>query len=393
MSESEEKRNDGGKLLQFRRKFRKAVTGSEFERVRDHVHSRVSDIENRPYWIKTFDKLAFTLGVLNICATEYFVVAEPTKYWMWYTLIVPILLLARWKHFKANSMQYFLLDFCYSVNILTFVQMYLCPSNQQVFRITYILATGPLPAAIPVWMNSLVFHDVDRTVSVYIHSLPMCLYHTLRHDSRIGFGSEPLQTMDYLYALFFYACWQGIYLLQTEVVDKVKLENDARLLTSLKWLAADTRGMLTGGTLKILRKLGIFSENETWNSRDGKTKMVFIASQFIFTMLGMLPTYLCWNSARVSKIYICLIFTTAIYFGASYYVEVFSKKYAVALERAAERAVKRATFTVNSREEVTTNIAPDDTSTNSSDKDDLAAEISVYSEIDGEIDSLLTIDK
>jgi len=304
----------------------------------------VTEIETEPQYIKVFDKIAFTLGVLNICCTEYYVVAEPGKFWMWYTIIVPILLATRWKHFKANKMQYFLLDFCYMVNIFTFIHLYLLcnkPCSEQVFRVAFILTTGPLPAAVPVWMNSLVFHDVDRTVSVYIHTLPMCLYYTLKTSDPAPHGTAPLNTTDYVYALLFYLCWQSFYWLQTEVVDRDKLEDEA-LLTSLKWLSTNTRNALSGGCLKLCRQLRLFGEHETFRPQDTKTKLVFVTSQAVFTLLAMVPTYWCWQSPAFNIFYICAIFTTAVYFGGSYYVDVFSKKYALALERAAERAVALA---------------------------------------------------
>lgn len=311
--------------------------------MRDFVKDKVTDIEGRPQNIKVFDKIAFTLGVLNICCAEYYLVAQPAKYWMWYSIIVPIMLITRWKHFKANGMQYFLLDFCYMVNIFTFIHLYLLydkPYSEQVFRVGFILTTGPLPAAVPVWMNSLVFHDVDRTVSVYIHTLPMCLYYTLRTYDRVPHGTVPLNMADYGYASLFYVCWQAVYWLQTEVVDKDKLEEEA-LLTSLKWLSTNTRNALSGGCLRLCRRLRLFAEDETFQPQDTKTKLVFVTSQAIFTGLAMVPTYWCWQSPTFNIFYICVIFTTAIYFGGSYYVDVFSKKYALALEKAAERAVQR----------------------------------------------------
>jgi len=281
---------------------------------------------------------------LNICCAEYFVVAEPGKFWMWYSIIVPILLATRWKHFKANKMQYFLLDFCYMVNLLTFAHLYLLSHtsySEQVFRVAFILTTGPLPAAVPVWMNSLVFHDVDRTVSVYIHTLPMCLYYTLKTSDPTAHGTAPLNLTDYSYALLFYLLWQAFYWLQTEVLDKDKLEQEA-LLTSLKWLSSNTRNALSGGCLRLCRKVALFGQEETFRPQEAKTKLVFVTSQLLFTILAMLPTYWCWQSPAVNICYICAIFTTAVYFGASYYVDVFSKKYALALEKAAERAVARA---------------------------------------------------
>jgi hypothetical protein len=328
-----------------KKRLRKVLTGSSTTKVRDHLKAKVVEIEDRPKLIKTFDKVAFTLGVLNICFTEYFVVTEPAKYWMWYSVVVPILLFSRWRHFKANQMQYFLLDFCYSVNIFSFVHLYLLYNksySDQVFRVAFILATGPLPAAIPVWMNSFVFHDVDRTVSVYIHTLPMCLYYTLRLRSD-HLCTVPLGFIDYFYSILFYLAWQVLYLIQTEVFDKDKLESE-HLLTSLKWLSGNTKNALSGNVLKFCKMIGIYGKDETFQEKEMRTKLVFVASQAIFTITSMIPTYYCWISPGFNLLFICAIFTTAIWFGGSYYVDVFSKRYVASLEKK-ERANAKENYT------------------------------------------------
>lgn len=69
------KKKVGENIENVRGQWRKTITGSERIRVRDHVRS----YEHKPSYIKFFDKLSFTLGVLIICATEYFVIHEPAK--------------------------------------------------------------------------------------------------------------------------------------------------------------------------------------------------------------------------------------------------------------------------------------------------------------------------
>ena len=312
-------------------------------RVRNFLNDEIARVESEPQYIKIFDKLAFTLGVLNLSATQYFVFEEPGKFWMFYSFILPLLLLARYKHFKSNKMQYFLLDFCYAVNIATLLHLFCFYDTQyseRFFRVAFILTTGPLPAAIPVWLCSLVFHDVDRTISVYIHTLPMCLYYTLKRAEDKP-RDEPLVLIDYVYATLFYFCWQCLYLIKTEVLDRDKLAGDSSLQTSLRWLSSNTRNALSGSCLRLFRRLKLFSEDETFSSQSLKTKCVFVFSQLIFTWTAMIPTYWCWSSPGFNLFYICLIFTIAIYLGGSYYIDVFSRTYTLALEKAAERAANR----------------------------------------------------
>jgi hypothetical protein len=136
------------------------------------------------------------------------------------------------------------------------------------FKVMFIFTNGPLPIAIPVWRNSIVFHDYDKITSVYIHILPAMLYYCARwygHDCFHRFSlsySIPFQTsdqaqiclskhenfviptlyvMDYVYAALVYFMWQVMYYFLTEVFHKEKLDNDQKLQTSLQWLSSDTK--------------------------------------------------------------------------------------------------------------------------------------------------------
>ena len=64
--------------------------------------------------------------------------------------------------------------------------------------------------------------------------------------------------------------------------------------------------------------------------------------QLMFTIIAMVPTYHAWNYPTFHLSYIAFIFVVSLFFGASYYVEIFSTRYTTALERAAEKAVMQA---------------------------------------------------
>ena len=332
----------GAPLAKVRGQWRKVVTGSDRIRVRDHVKS----YEHKPSYIKFFDKLSFTLGVLNICATEYFVIHEPSKYWIWYSIVLPVMLLGRWSHFKSNKMHYFLLDFCYTVILLSLVHihfLYRESYSEILFKMAFILSTGPLPAAIPLWKNSLVFHDFDKITSVYIHFLPTCLYYCLRVSKEVDsvIHYNELGIRDYVNCMLFYVTWQIFYLFKTEVSDKDKLDSDPALLTSLKWLSSNQKNKLSKSVLGFCRKVRLLGPDESFSSTSMKTKMVFVTTQMLFTVIAMIPTYHLWMHPTLHLIYIGLIFSISVFYGASYYVEVFSKRYTLALEKAAEKAIAR----------------------------------------------------
>ena len=333
----------------LRRRWRKVVTGNEEKKVREFVR----ESREKPAFIKLIDKIAFTVGVLNLSMCQYFLMSAPRLFWVFYTVIMPVLLAARVYHFKSLQMQYFLLDFCYFTVCLTFMNLFLLWSPM-FFKVCFIFANGVLPGAIVIWGNSFVFHDLDKITSVYIHILPSMLYYTMRWGGgenltssstcqattadkfQFIFCSAPLSIWDYVAAMTLYLVWQVAYVIKTEVLDKNKLDNSPSLLTSLRWMSRDNKNRFARTILGFLRKLGIFHEQEHFDSTQMKTKLVFCLSQFIFTLVFFLPTPFLYYSHTLHFFWICFIFIVSIFNGASYYIEIFSQRYHLLLSRKEE---------------------------------------------------------
>lgn len=357
-----------------KQKWREAVTGNEYKRVRDKMKDELETLkqeifeimiekQNQPVYIKLFDKLAFTLGVLNISVCQYFLLSQPQFYWLWYSIVTPVLLITRFFHFNSLGFQYFLLDFCYFVSALCFLQLFVFNLSITLFKVCFIYTTGPLTIAIVVWRNSFVFHDYDKITSVYIHILPNMLYYCSRwykHHSILnyfftGFGlgecnlidnisnslcdtMDKITVKDYSFAVMGYIFWQILYYLKTEVIDKDKLDKTPTLLTSLRWLSSSSKNFLSIFVLKVCRKIKLFGPKEEYDSNTIKTKLVFMLSQFIYTILTFAPVPFIYNNQRLHLIYIAVVFTLSVYFGASFYIEVFSTRYHKELE---EKILKR----------------------------------------------------
>ena len=80
-------------------------------------------------------------------------------------------------------MHYFLFDFCYFVNMLLLLYLWLIPPGLfagNVFAILFCYVNGPLLWGIPMWRNSLVFHSVDKMTSFYLHISPAMAVTSLR---------------------------------------------------------------------------------------------------------------------------------------------------------------------------------------------------------------------
>lgn len=100
--------------------------------------------------------------------------------------------------------------------------------------------------AVIAWQNSLVFHDIDKLTSLFIHIYPplvvFCERWYIRADtidaispSELGLGVSLKHGL--FVPIVFYILWQVFYSLKTDFLDRHKLDNDPDMITSSRWLS------------------------------------------------------------------------------------------------------------------------------------------------------------
>jgi hypothetical protein len=341
----------------FKCKLRKVMTGDEKVRVRDHVLIAQGTTEN----FKLFDKLAFTFGVLNLMMCQFCFINTPGYFWVFYSIIMTISIISRYIHFKSLDWEYFMYDFCYFALVCNMASAVLYPEGNWFSRVSFIFANGPLPLAIVIWRNSYVFHDYDRMFSVYIHLLPSMLSYVGLNNGHCSLLSlmssnkcevhaskwcknihcfqparitaSTLTFTDYGLAILFYILWQIAYFVLTEVIDKDYLNSHPEKVTSLRWLAADTKNPFARFVLKKLRMIGVFGPTEDYDSKTIKTLVVFMSTQLVYTIFTFLPGYFMYRWHAFHFCFILSVAVIALYNGASYYFDVFSARYMREVER------------------------------------------------------------
>jgi len=224
-------------------------------------------------------------------------------------------------------------------------QLWLSSFTKAVFIATH----GPIAIAIVAWRNSFVFHDLDRITTVYIHILPSLLLYSfrwyfmrdtlvpfdLRHSSEdLGPFStflrdyyKPIRWQDIVFGLSLYVIWQTAYILKTEVIDREKLDSDENLQTSLRWLSVDERNAMNIMARSILSFFGVLKKGERLDPKTMKTKMIFVGSQFIYTIFTYLPSFFFFSSQLINLGYLLFLFVASVYNGGAYYIEIFSNRY------------------------------------------------------------------
>ena len=74
--------------------------------------------------------------------------------------------LFRFFTYRAEKAHFYMIDFCYFVNLSAILQTLFCGCEGSFcgnwFQMNYILTQGPIATAIVLWGNSLVFHSLDK---------------------------------------------------------------------------------------------------------------------------------------------------------------------------------------------------------------------------------------
>ena len=173
--------------------------------------------------------------------------------------------------------------------------------------------------------------------SIYIHILPGMLIFCVRwYGLSDEIAAVDLSFLDFVCAAVVYLFWQFLYYYKTEVVDKAYLDANPEFVTSLRYIATDKKNATARWVLQLFRRIGIFGPTEDYNPSELKTLLVFMGSQFVYTLMTMVPTVFLYNSCALQGVFIAGIFTFTVFNGASYYIEIFSKRYQLKFAKKAD---------------------------------------------------------
>lgn len=208
--------------------------------------------------------------------------------------------------------QYFMIDFCYFANTLTFIYLWF-PDNGNLFRVVFGLANGPVLMAVVVYRNSLVYHHHDKITSCYIHFLPALLTFCIRWF--------PQSTAQY---------WYKSFVQEAPAFDPVWLYGGPFafffLHSVLYFLIIN---VFVRPKEPYLTSYGYLAEKyEKLNCIGGPwgQGIVYYGCSWLFCLLSMLPALLAYCYFPAHCAILAFVFLVAVWNGGSYYVHIFSKR-------------------------------------------------------------------
>ena len=302
---------------------RRQLLGAENKRFRDAA----ALVLDRPETVYLRDESAFLLGIINLMVTEAVVLTNPQGFWLWFLLWLPTLLLIRLWTNSRKGWQMFLLDFCYAANLLMVTAM--LSGSPVLFWAAFAVACGPVATAIVAWRNSLVFHDIDKTTTVVIHAFPALVAFCTRW---FGLGPNGVPFCD--------SAWGP------------RLDFLRRVWPKSAWDAAVAdpgtacepipSGLLHRAARAVCEAVGFLGKEEELNSKELKTKFIFVTAQLIFTGFTLLPGVMAAHWFEGCTTWLLLLLVGAAANGAQYYVQVFARRYAKSVEEKWAQTVEKA---------------------------------------------------
>ncbi|PUU74499.1 hypothetical protein B9Z19DRAFT_1092689 [Tuber borchii] len=236
----------------------------------------------------------------------------------------------RYFTYHKRGYQYFLADLCYFVNLLLLLNIWIFPNSRRLMISTYCLAYGNNAWAIAMWRNSLVFHSLDKVTSLFIHIMPPVVLHCLVHlldqdlvDSRFPSISRVKGVEKYgliemvIWATVPYGIWQLSYHLFITVRRREKIA--AGRPTSFTWLRKSYSKTWIG---KLVLRLPETAQEPA-----------FMLIQYSYAVLTMLPCPFWFYHRSFSALFLTAVGLWSIYNGATYYIDVFGKRFQNELEQ------------------------------------------------------------
>ncbi|KAH7078390.1 hypothetical protein FB567DRAFT_607585 [Paraphoma chrysanthemicola] len=280
------------------------------------------------------EKASFMAAVMNIFGSGYLVGSHPDFFPYWYTAQLLYFMPIRFITYHKKGYHYFLADLCYFVNILAVLSIWIFPQSKRLFISTYCLAYGNNAIAIIMWRNSLVFHSMDKVVSLFIHIMPCvtlhCLVHLLPPDVQQAKypaiynirNSDPSSPHHYtlsqmmLWATLPYAVWQLCYHFLITVRRREVIK--AGRPTSFTWLRKSYAKTWIG---KIVLSLP-----------ESLQESAFMVIQYLYAVLTMLPCPVWFWYRWPSGLFLTTVFLWSVYNGATFYIDVFGNRFQKELE-------------------------------------------------------------
>ncbi|KAG1659601.1 hypothetical protein FOA52_013947 [Chlamydomonas sp. UWO 241] len=284
------------------------------------------------------DKLCFALSLVNVMLSA-FLFGFPRLFIHYFVVKAVFLLGARFVTYRQKGWHYYLLEFCYVAIALGVVHTTLTPRNATMHKLVFALMAGVLTPATIATRNSFVLHSVDKMTSLFQHLTPTIVAWLLRWqtaravpgfadltaEQQAEFSSAGFRVLTLTPAAV-WLVWAAVYYVFVFVLSEKTIAE---------------RGFATMFKLQTKSKDSMFSKIVARRKNKYEQYALYLGAHGSLCLLGCLLNNITFHSCLLHTLYVLAVLGVSVWNGAGYYIHVFPKKYAQALEEVAAKAPQR----------------------------------------------------
>lgn len=320
---------------------RRAHAAAALAHVRAQLKQLRAEVERQK--AKRQDRVLYFLGSVVFAVGMFIVGAAPWAVEYFFLAFVAAGLPFRAIYYLRRKWQYFLLDFCYFVNLLVAAFLVFFPTDRRLEAVAFVLAEGPVGGAIMAWRCQWVFGSIDHQISFLLHFLPGLAMFTHRYYGDYGLAEggcmhalypqgpcKPVVPKTPRHAnpnaqwspslwlfvapLLFYCAWQLLYFLVVQVLLRETIKKDKELDTSYRHLS------------KRARKANNFLHRLVNRGSTRRRLFLYGMIQLAYTVLTMGLAMFMFGSYHLTAAWQIVKLTWGMWQGSKYQVDVLPKK-------------------------------------------------------------------
>lgn len=284
------------------------------------------------------DKMAFVIGVTNVCLTAFWIGRWPHTY-HWYWLFKDLVLFTlRYFIYVKQGMHYMMFEYCYFANLLSLYHLFLAPQSALLRKFSFAVMSGPLMWSIVAMRNSLVFHDGDKITTLMMHASPALSAWCMRWypqprwtagmsaDQLAAYNSASWFDMAIVPAALNLVWVVSYYLIIFVLVNKrIQARGYQNMFTAMVERPSARKSALAKLVLSAPKPL---------------QPMVYLGLHTFAAWLSLVPTKLWFDSFTLHTMVLAGVLLWSTWNGANFYFRVFAKK--LMAEQAAKPEAKPA---------------------------------------------------
>jgi hypothetical protein len=307
-------------------------------------------------------ELTFFVSVSNVIFSTWVISVMPWKYWMFHSFKNILYTGHTYMRNVAKGWQWFLADFCYVVNYLSFLYFGICylkanfpafaflrpyldPYGVILFRIAFIWSTGVLATSVGLFTNSFVFHSPQHMAILAIHIGPPLVVWSMRwwvkelhadfpDTFHIGCNNYEecggsLFELVGVSCIAYIALWTIPYS-AIVFIFKEKSIKEHEYVTMFSYY----KDMLFPPTGSVVQKM---RDNKVSEQAQERVKQaMYMSTHGILCFISFFWAYLCYYNFWIHTGFLIILTEIAIWNGATFYFKVAMNK-----ERILKQEVKR----------------------------------------------------